>query len=385
MKTDHPSEEDNLHQDLSGTPPIDVMLATPTLLIGGAEKFVTELAVRFDPTRFRVTVLVTRGQAEPTQAQALQDAGIEILSVGGRSRVHSILACAMVLARRRPNVVHTNIGSLLHVSLGVLLLPRSVVRLHTLHSMAGHAEPGARLDITRRIIHALKFVPISISRAVRESASAAFKLPESRIPLIPNGVDTQRFSPPAQTDRPSSGVTRFVAVGSLLPVKRHDDLIIAFSNMDRQLQSSSTLTIVGGGPLHSELEALIKEKGLEQHVTLLGNQDDIPAILREHDVFVSGSRTEGFPLSLLEGLAAGLPVAVTAVDGVMDIVRDGVEGLLVPSGNTDVMTQSMEKLAGDENLRLELGRNSRQRAALFSWERCVDSYGALYAGMKHDG
>lgn len=369
-----------MQHNSTSTTPLDVMLTTPTLLTGGAEKFVTELAVRFDPTHFRVTVLVTRGQTDPAHQQLLEDAGIEVIVVGARSRLHSITETARVLIRRRPQVVHTNIGSLLHVALGLLLLPKTVTRVHTLHSMAGHAEPGRRLAISKKLIQRLHFTPISISRAVRDSVSAAYDIPASEIPLIPNGVDTQRFAPPEHNERHTSDETRFVAVGSLLPVKQHENLIQAFAEMDKALQARCRLTIVGGGPLHADLEALINSLGLEQHVTLLGNQKDIPAILRQHDVFVSASRTEGFPLSLLEGLATGLPAAVTAVDGVMDIVRDGAEGILVPPGDVSVMTQSMERFARDKTLQVELGHQARQRAVTFSWNRCVSSYGALYMG-----
>lgn len=363
---------------------MDVVLTTPTLLTGGAEKFVTELAVRFDPKRFRVVVLVTRGQVQQSQLRGLLDAGIEVKIVGGRSRIQSIIQCAVQLARLRPKVVHTNIGSLLHVSLGVLFLPRGVVRLHTLHSMAGHAEPGVRLGASKRLIRFLGFTPISISRAVRESAASAFDIPESSIPMIPNGVDIARFAPSADEKRRSTNITRFVAVGSLLPVKRHEDLIVAFSNMDPVLQAKSRLTIVGGGPLHEQLEHQIQELGLARYITLLGNREDVPGILKEHDVFVSASRTEGFPLSLLEGLAAGLPAAVTAVDGVNDIVRDGVEGLLVPPRDIEVMTESMERFAQDHSLQRRLSSNARQRAANFSWERCIGSYSALYMGSERE-
>lgn len=364
-------------------PPIEVFLTTPTLLTGGAEKFVTELAVRFDPARFRVSVLVTRGQTDPAHLKLLADAGIEVIIVGGKTRAHSILACARVIALRRPDVLHTNIGSLLHVSLGALLLPKSAVKVHTLHSMAGHAEPGRRLDITKRLMHRLNFTPISISNAVRDSAAAAFDIPAEAIPLIPNGVDTKRFAPPQNNQRHVSEETRFVAVGSLLPVKQHENLIAAFARMEPRLQQQSKLTIVGGGPLHDDLQALIDTLGVSERVSLLGNQKDVPGILKSHDVFVSASRTEGFPLSLLEGLAAGLPAAVTAVDGVTDIVRDGVEGLLVTPKDVDSMRQAMEQFVSDQTLRSVLGAQARQRAEYFSWERCIDSYAELYLGTEH--
>lgn len=365
---------------VAGSAPVNVVIAIPTLLTGGAEKFVMELAVRLDPNRFHATVLVTRGQVERVHLEHLEHAGVEVVIVGGHSWFTSIFACAKMLLRRRPAVIHTNIGSLLHVSLGVFVLRRSIIRIHTLHNIAGYAEPGIRLRIVRSVLHHLKFQLIAISRAVRRSAAETYRIPLEQIPLIPNGVDTQTFTPAEKKDNQTHSTIRFVAVGSLSPVKAHADLIRAFAGIEVDIRARCSLAIVGGGPLYTELSDLVGELRLEDQVTLLGNQKNVSVILGASDAFVSASRTEGFPLSLLEAMATGLPAVVTAVGGVEDIVRDGVEGILIESKNTAMLTKSMEKLAQDTALQLEFGKNARQRAKIFSWERCIASYGSLYDG-----
>ncbi|MCV9996508.1 glycosyltransferase [Paeniglutamicibacter sp. ZC-3] len=360
--------------------PVNVIFAIPTLLTGGAEKFVMELAVRLDPIRFHSTVLVTRGRVDAASLQHLERAGVEVVVVGRQSWISSIFICARVLLRRKPQVIHTNIGSIFHVSLGVFLLKRSIIRIHTLHNIAGYAEPGSRLLIIKNIINLMKFQLVSISHAVRESASKAFALPLEQIPLIPNGVDIHRFAPGEKNEKKTDSEIRFVAVGSLSPVKAHAALILAFERMEISIRDRCSLTIAGGGPLYAELADLIRSLNLQDRVALLGNRQDVSPILEASDVFVSASLTEGFPLSLLEAMATGLPAVVTAVGGVGDIVRDGVEGILIEPQNTAMLTRSMEKLARDVGLQLEFGQNARRRAESFTWDRCVASYSSLYAG-----
>ncbi|OMG54145.1 glycosyltransferase [Tessaracoccus sp. ZS01] len=350
----------------------------PTLLTGGAENFVLAIATRFDPNVFEIVVIVTRGQATAENVARLRRAGLEVVMLGRRSWITSLLATALLCLRRRPDVIHTNIGSLLHVSLGSALLPRPVTRIHTLHNIAGFAERGLRMRMVRGVLRHQGFQLVSISNAVTRSAVSEFHLDSERVCLIPNGVDTNWFAPSPDRDSVQRQGTRFVAVGSLLPVKAHGNLVRAFAGMLPSLREDCFLTIVGGGPLYAELQDLIETLGLKAHVNLLGQCKDVRSILLTSDIFVSGSRSEGFPLSLLEAMATGLPSIVTAVGGVVDAVRDEEEGLLVAPQNVAALTNAMERLVQDAPLRKALSRNARQRALKFSWDKCVNAYSKLY-------
>lgn len=355
-----------------------VVLAVPTLLTGGAEKFVMELATRLDPNRFRVTVLVTRGQSEASSVIFLQNAGIEVVQVGRGPWLSSLISSAIVLWRRRPDVVHTNISSIYHVSLGLLLLPSYKARVHTLHHVVGFAESGIKLLLLRNALKFLRFKVVSISSAVGESAANKLLLSASGIPQIPNGVDVDEFYPEKPSATDSKEEVNFVAVGSLVPGKDHSALIDAFARLETDIRDKCTLTILGGGKLREELDEKIAGLKLESQIQLAGNRDDVSSILRDSDVFVSASKSEGFPLSLLEGLATGLPAVITAVGGVVDIVRDGVEGILVVPGSVESMTKAMQVVATNRDLARQMGENASKRATTFSWDRCVESYSGLY-------
>jgi glycosyltransferase involved in cell wall biosynthesis len=116
--------------------------------------------------------------------------------------------------------------------------------------------------------------------------------------------------------------------------------------------------IVGDGPERAALEAAAATAQVE----LLGERGDVPEQLAASDVFVLSSRSEGMPMSILEAMAAGLPVVASAVGGIPEIVRDGETGLLVPPGDADALAAALGRLLDDDGLRRRLGAAGRERA-----------------------
>jgi glycosyltransferase involved in cell wall biosynthesis len=121
--------------------------------------------------------------------------------------------------------------------------------------------------------------------------------------------------------------------------------------------------IVGDGPERQEIESAVHALGLETAVRLCGPRRDIPDLLARCDVFALSSRSEGGPISVLEAMAAGLPVVASDVGGVGEIVVDQQTGLLVPPGDPDALAAALERLLADPALRHRLGAAGRERAA----------------------
>ena len=140
-------------------------------------------------------------------------------------------------------------------------------------------------------------------------------------------------------------VVRFVSVGSLIYIKAYDVLINALAQA-RLPEKTWHMTIVGGGKLQGKLASLIKKKGLENEVFLVGRKSkrEISSILNESDVFVMPSRSENFPVALLEGLSAGLPVIATRCGGVAECVNSS-NGLLVPVENVDALAEAIRVMS----------------------------------------
>lgn len=122
---------------------------------------------------------------------------------------------------------------------------------------------------------------------------------------------------------------------------------------------------VGQGPLEDEVRERRDQLGLGQRFRLLGYREDVPHVLSACDVFVLASLNEGFPVALMEALAAGLPLVATAVGGIPDAVTDGVEGFLVPPSRPDLLAERLLRLVTDAELRAQLGEAARATGQQF--------------------
>ena len=148
----------------------------------------------------------------------------------------------------------------------------------------------------------------------------------------------------------------------------------------RLVEAPCHVRVVGEGPAARRQWRPRSRQGLSERVELLGARGDIPELLARSDVFVLSSRSEGFPVSVLEAMAAGLPVVATDVGGVAEAVEDGETGLLVPPA-TRRARGALERLLVDGELRRRLGAAGRTRAlGHFDVPRYRTAYGELYSG-----
>lgn len=195
--------------------------------------------------------------------------------------------------------------------------------------------------------------------------------------VIPSAVDTSR-SPIKPAPADETGRRKIVlGVGRLAWEKGFDRLIAAFASVALR-HPDWKLRIVGEGPMRDNLQRQMSESGLEQRADLLGWQCDIDACYRSADLFVLSSRYEGFPSALLEAMATGLPcLAVDCESGPREIIRSGVDGVLVPEEPATALSDELDLLMNDRERRMQLGRAASQTVQRFSWNAMVDAYEEL--------
>jgi glycosyltransferase involved in cell wall biosynthesis len=178
---------------------------------------------------------------------------------------------------------------------------------------------------------------------------------ESKITVIPNAVKPLDTSLINRTETRSDlglneGDPFILSIGRLTYQKGHEFLIQAMSKVVGRFPNVKA-GICGDGPLRSQLETQIKEAGLSGHVRLLGAWEDITPLLASADIFVLPSRWEGLSRALMEAMAAGLPAIATQVDGIRDLITDGVNGLLVPSEDAVALGNSILELIENAAMR----------------------------------
>jgi len=283
------------------------------------------------------------------------------------------------LAReRKPDVAQIN-SSKAGV-LARLALARTGVRtVFTAHGWAFSGRAGAAGAVyttAERAVAPLSDAIVCVSNHDLQLAHERHIVPRGGLQVIHNGIDAPSVLPPRRLpgDRLVLGCT-----ARLAPPK---DLITLLEALARPGCERWDLRVFGDGPDRAAIEARRGELGLGGRVTLLGNRDDVAAQLADCDAFALISDWEGLPYSILEAMAAGLPVLATAVGGVSDLVVRGVTGELVPPRDPTAAARVLAAWAAEPALLGELGAGAHARArSSFSREQMVGRYDALFASL----
>ena len=169
-----------------------------------------------------------------------------------------------------------------------------------------------------------------------------------------------------------------IFVGRLVSQKGVDLLVKAFAKLTEKVPEAR-LILVGDGPEKSHLQCLAEKLGVIGKIIFSGfvHHSKIRDFLHEASVFVLPSRSEGLPNALLQAMAAGLPCVATSVGGVPDIIKDGVNGILVPPEREDLLAEALEKVLLDKNMARRLGEEARRSVLHLRLDRIVDSYSKL--------
>ncbi|HXJ07212.1 MAG TPA: glycosyltransferase [Candidatus Acidoferrum sp.] len=345
---------------------IRVIHLVPMLSPGGAERVAVHIATGLNRRRFEPIVISFANRVDCDLDRLLDEAGVEVRYLGKRPGFDYRMYFRLppVLNQCQPDIVHTH----LHVfryALPFLLLRRRVSVLHTVHNLAEREiEPGLRWLQRYALKHGV--VPVAVAEEVANSLERLYGIRRSRV--VPNGIPIGRYASP-RVPRREWGVREgfresdvlFVSVARFAPQKNHTLLLNSFAHGPAS-NPNAHLVLVGEGILQERLEAQAKNLGLTHQVHFLGLRTDIPEVLGAADVFVLSSDFEGNPLSVMEAMAAGLPIVSTGVGGVPDLIESGKEGILVQPGDVQGLSDSMTFLLRNRELRKCLGMAAARRA-----------------------
>jgi glycosyltransferase involved in cell wall biosynthesis len=219
------------------------------------------------------------------------------------------------------------------------------------------------------------------SETLEEIALTVWHQPIGRVKCIPNGIDTAAFAKPARADA-LAGIIKHKGemwVGTLAglrPVKNLPALVRAFAPLPEQWQ----LVIVGEGPEETAIRAEAERLNIEHRVHLPGFAPDPARFVGLFDIFALSSHSEQFPISLVEAMAAGKPVAAPAVGDIAAMVSAENRPLITPAGDEAALGGALTALARDATLRARLGKANRAEArARFDEKPMIDAYRRLYA------
>jgi glycosyltransferase involved in cell wall biosynthesis len=214
---------------------------------------------------------------------------------------------------------------------------------------------GAAYRRIERLVGPLTSKIIAVSEFDRRLGLEARIVPPHRIVTVHNGMPDVPASLRAD---PGRAPPRMIMVARLGAQKDHPTLLRALAGLtDRPWQ----LDLIGEGPLQDDMRALATTLGIADRVRFLGQRLDVDRLLAEAQLALLVTNWEGFPLSILEAMRAGLPVVATAVGGIDEAVNDGVTGYLVPRAGVDLLRDRIERLLDSPALRSQMGAAGRTR------------------------
>jgi glycosyltransferase involved in cell wall biosynthesis len=364
-----------------------ILQILPTFGVGGgAETMASHLMLGLAQAYDVVGASLYPARGTPIEL-GLKQAGIPVRDLGKRRGFDPKMYFAIdkLVRTVQPDVVHTHLSVLRYV-FPVLLRRRVPLAVHTLHNLAEHEA-----DAVGRAVHRLAFRGTVLPVAISRECGASFRRVYGREchSVIPNCIPVDHYrrdvSGRAEWRRKygfDSSSILFVCVGRLEPQKNPLLLVQAFAALR---DPRAHLLLLGEGSLREQVAASVRSHGLEQSVHLLGKRLDIPQWLGASDVFVLSSDWEGNPLSVMEAMAAGLPVVSTSVGGVPELVEPGQHGFLVPPGDSQGLTAAMRRFLENPELMRVMGDTACAHAVkAFRVERMVHNYARLYESALAD-
>lgn len=223
------------------------------------------------------------------------------------------------------------------------------------------------------------------SATLEDIALNVWDQPRSRVRRIPNGIDTRAFAAPPKRDLLPGLIKRkdeywLGTLAGLRKVKQLDALVRALAAMPAEWQ----LVIAGDGPERDALLTEAERLGLEDRVHLPGFVAEPQKLVGLFDIFALSSQSEQFPISVVEAMAAGVPVVAPRVGDIAAMVTSENGPFLVDTGDEEALAQSLARLAVDKEARKRIGQANRQKAREeFDERRMIDRYRALYWGLMH--
>ena len=377
---------------------LDVRIVIGGLNIGGAERHVSYVTQVLSRRGWRIGVYSLSGDG-PLRAD-LETAGVNVmLPLGGQAPLRHLFILrplwtliagvhlTYTMLRLRPRIVHFFLPAAYLVGAFAASLARVKIRVMSRRSLNVYQ---LAYPIMRRLelkLHNTMDAILGNSTAVVQQLRDEENVPDDKLGLIYNGIELPVRDGRRVQVRSSLAIGEptlvFVIVANLIPYKGHLDLISAFGLVGDRIDQPWWLLVVGrddGAGL--EIRTMARQLGIDDRVSFLGLRLDVPDLVSASDVGLLSSHQEGFSNTILEAMAAGLPMIVTNVGGNAEAVVDGETGLVVPARDPHALAEAIVLIARDPNLRRRYGAAGRKRVeSMFSLDACVAKYEALYRGL----
>ncbi|ARN74089.1 glycosyltransferase [Oceanicoccus sagamiensis] len=346
---------------------------------GGAERQFVNLINALEATSIHAIVLDDPSNSE---LGGLIDSRVQVhwKPVSLKLTPIEIVRLAKLIKTMHVDVIHTHMFWSAFYVIPAAALAGVKIRCTTEHGM-NPWKTRFHHWFERYIISPLSDIRFCVSQAIKENRINTGDIPETKTALLTNGTEIKANSFSSWSGRS----VKLLSVGRLIPAKDYDTLLLAAKLLKEQSMAFS-LDILGDGALREPLQSKIDQLGLNDVVTLQGNQSNTQQWFEQSDIFVMSSLREGQPMALLEAMACALPIVSTRVGGIPATVLEGEEALLVDSGSAEQLAAAIESLCCDLSRSETIANNARQRVIdEFSIDAVAKAHLKIYSDLleKH--
>jgi glycosyltransferase involved in cell wall biosynthesis len=357
---------------------IRILIAIDEASLGGGQMHVLLLAKYLDRENFEVEIATEKAGWLVDEVRKLGTT-VHPINIANKLSWKSYQSIRQLFSSHKFDIVHTHGGTagfwMRLVAIGLTARPMMVHTYHGLHYLnTSPGDIGVIFQLIKRVIFRsidrflLKYTDriICVCQSDYDKAIAVKVAQPAHTSIVYNGIEIERFE------------FIFGNVGRLHTQKGHEYLLRAFA----KLNNSARLAIVGDGELRYESIGLADELKIERRVMFLGARSDIYEFLSAIDAFVLPSLWEGQPIALLEALAIGKPCIASAVDGIPEIITDGINGYLVTPRNIEALTQAMDRAIEHPQPLTPFFSSSDLGSCRFLAQNMATEIGNLYRSRK---
>lgn len=352
-----------------------ILVILPAIRFGGAEVLVTNICTLLCKQGHEVKLL-TFFKLKNHLTQLLEVNGIELLCSNTEQNysLSNIFFVVQQIAKYRPDIVHA------HLTPGQFSgMLASFVANRSFFVTTEHSTSNRRRKWYWKLFDIIMYSRykkiVAISKATQEKLIEWIPSLEKKIVIISNGIDMDKFKCDPNRKKHNRKILNVMCVAGFRAIKGHDVLIKAIAHT-----SGLRLVLIGSGKEQQRIKDMALHFNISNRVVFLGERSNVQLLLKHADIYVQPSLNEGFGIAAVEAMAAGLPVVVSDVPGLSDIVSDA--GICFRSGDHMRLRDCLMLLAHSPELRKEYSSRGIERAKIFSIQSTVNEYLNLFQSVE---
>lgn len=366
---------------------LNIMQIVHCMDVAGAERVVCSIVKNLSGERFSFSICCLDYIGKI--GEQLMGEGVNVFELKRKPGMdfRLIKRLAGMLKDQRVDIVHAHQYTPYFYGAIAAILSQMPKIIFTEHGRHQPDKIRPKRVICNRFLNPFTSMITGVSNFSKDSLVRYERLPGKRIDVIYNGIETTEFNNGADREakRKELGINSAdIAVGMIgrfAPVKNHRMLLSAFKDVLKVI-SNIKLILAGDGALKKECAEFTLKLGMQNNVSFLGRRSDIPALLSAFDIYVLPSIAEAASLTLLEAMAAGLPVVAMDAGGNPEIVLNDRTGILVSPGDSAGFSKAIITLAQDPEKRKRLGSSGKKRSEeMFTMDMMLAKYEELYIGV----